>query len=341
MLTCPCSLVVQALTRVRQDVAAGLKRLSKSSCSEASSRPHSLMDFANKLASICDEAANAYLHLEGVAQLEDLPIAPWVAEFRYWDGEGSTNPSGWVNEVTSAYLAEAAHQVRAVARLLEAEQVTAALDPLVRAVVERVGRVKLVLDPNITPRQRAIRAGVEIGVSYQKYGETLARLGAPSEDVKKQKTLRKAHRADLLKFFDVVRPLTDPNDESSSLSNEVEKWVIEGEAYPTYTAVAEAALMNDSSATSNKAAAAAYGGLAGFSHPSVVFSREHRKVSEEGRVTFVYLAKDLEHSTRMSAFVLLDGLRYWTTYYGADPEGVQRTVNELGDRLDTFSVLTG
>lgn len=30
---------------------------------------------------------------------------------------------------------------------------------------------------------------------------------------------------------------------------------------------------------------------------------------------------------------------YWTTYYGADPDAVQRRIDELGDRMDTTSVI--
>lgn len=71
----------------------------------------------------------------------------------------------WVADATSMYVIEAAHQMRATGVLVASGTVTASLDPLVRAVVERVGRVKWILNPDIQPEHRGARAGLEFGVS--------------------------------------------------------------------------------------------------------------------------------------------------------------------------------
>lgn len=50
---------------------------------------------------------------------------------------------------------------------------------------------------------------------------------------------------------------------------------------------------------------------------------------------------DLEKSVRAAAFGLLDAARYWTSYYGAVPDGFQQRVDALGDQMDAISVLGG
>lgn len=242
----------------------------------------------------------------------------------------------WVAEATSTYLVEAAHQVRAIGVLLLGEVVTAALDPLVRAVVERAGRVKWILDPNVNPAQRGARAGLEFGVSLSAYRRTLERLGAPGVSRKKMQKRVRAHKKQLEGLFTVERPPSDPGDSESPPSPEMANWVVAGEAYPNYGSNAEYALENES--TTRRQAAAWYDGLSGFSHPSVVFSREHRSINADGKMTYTYQFGDLEKSARVAAFGLLDAARYWVTYYGADPDGFQRRVDALGDRMDEISV---
>ncbi len=243
----------------------------------------------------------------------------------------------WVAEATSLYVIEAAHQVRSVGVLLQTGALTASLDPLVRAVVERAGRVKWILSPEADPERRGARAGLEFGVSLAAYRQTLERLGAPKDVCKEWRNRVRAHRKRLEELFKVQKPPSDPCNAESKPSEDMGQWVVADESYPNYGLNAGYALETDS--TTQAQGKATYDGLSGFSHPSVVFSREHFTIDDHGRVRFTYLLSDLEKSARQVAFGLLDGFRFWTTYFGADPASVQQRVDELGDRMEAISVI--
>jgi hypothetical protein len=295
--------------------------------------------FMGNLARICEDAAHLFLRGPAPAEQDSTPAPIWELERLAWlDTLGSEKPAGWVNEITSTYLAEAAHQVLAVGHLLRNGTVTAALDPLVRAAIERAGRVKWILDPGIETRERAIRAGIELGVSYQHYREVLARLGADDTTRKSQKKRDSRHRELLESWFQVDRPPRDPCDESSKPTKDMTQWAIEGQSFPTYTEVAQIALGNEQ--TTHGQAAGSYDGMSGFSHPSVVFSREHRIVDDSGATTFTYQPSDLEKAARFGAFSFLNAVRHWATYYGAEPQALQERVDALGDEMDQISVLS-
>lgn len=295
--------------------------------------------FPQELAAICFAAAD--LVLDPIAQPSDRDAKPepqWVFERRVWaEQHGTEEPMEWVAHSTSVYVIEAAHQVRAIGVLLIAGTVTASLDPLVRAVVERVGRVKWILSPDIHPTERGARAGLEFGVSMSSYRMALERLGAPGDAQKEWQKRVRAHRDRLETLFVVEKPPSDPCDPESKPTPDISRWVVGGERYPNYVANAGFALEAQSMA--HATGKATYDGLSGFSHPSVVFSREHRTIADDGRVTYTYQPSDLEKSVRLAAFGLLDAFRYWASYYGAAPDAVQRRVDELGDRMDGISVI--
>lgn len=60
------------------------------------------------------------------------------------------------------------------------------------------------------------------------------------------------------------------------------QWVVVGEPYPNYGTNAGFALETEN--TTHAQGKAMYDGLCGFSHPSVVFNREHRAIAENGAV---------------------------------------------------------
>jgi hypothetical protein len=243
----------------------------------------------------------------------------------------------WVSEATSTYLTEAGHQVRAVGVLVGAEVVATALDPLVRGVLERAGRVKWILAADISPEKRGARAGLEWGVSLSAYRRGLDWPGVPTATRKQWQTEVRKHRAKLEALFCVERPPSNPCDLESRPSTEISQWLVAGESYPNYGRNAEYALENDS--TTRRQGLAWYDGLCGFSHPSVIFSREHRAVDVDGRVTYTYPYSDLEKSVRVAALGLLDAARHWMAYYGAGPDAFQRRVDALADRLKEISVI--
>jgi hypothetical protein len=295
--------------------------------------------FPEQLAQICFEAADLILNpLAVVAPADTDPEPRWAFERRMWrEARGTDEPMDWVSLCTSTYLIEAAHQVRAVGVLLQTGAVTASLDPLVRAVVERVGRVKWILDPECHPARRGSRAGLEVGVSMTAYRTALERLGADRDICKEWKGKVRAHRKLLEDLFTVEKPPSDPCDPDSKPSEDMSLWVVEGEPYPDYGTNAGHALETES--TTHAQGKATYGGLSGFSHPSVIFSREHRTIDGDGGVTYTYLFTDLERSARHVAFGVLDGFRYWTAYYDAAPDAVQARIDDLGDRMDSISVI--
>lgn len=296
-------------------------------------------EFLVQLAGICWAAAD--LVLKPVAQPSEPgahPEAQYVAEGRYWkDRYGTDEPMRWVSEVTSTYVAEAAHQVRAVGVLLATGVATSSLDPLVRAVVERGGRVKWIFDPDISPEQRAARAGLEIGASMTAYRMTLERLKADKALWNDWKDRVTTHRERLQEFFPVEKAPLDPCDPKSKLSEDMRVWVVAGEPYPNYGTNAGYALETET--TTQAQGKATYDVLSGFSHPSVVFSREHRSVGEGGEVTFTHPYSTLERAARFAAFGLADAFRHWAAYYGAGFEAVEEKIDELGVRMDEISVI--
>lgn len=295
--------------------------------------------FLEQLGGFCFAAAELVLNpIAPPSEPESDKQSPWVMDRDIWILErGTEEPIAWVADTTLTYVVEAAHQVRACGVLLRTQSVTASLDPLVRAVVERSGRVKWILSPNLYPDQRGARAGLEVGVSMAAYRLTLDRLRAPGDVCKEWQKRVRAHRVRLEQLFTVEKPPADPCDPKSPPSEDMSQWTVQGERYPNYGTNAGFALETES--TTHIEGKATYDGLSGFSHPSVVFSREHRAVGEDGRVTYTYQMDDLERAARLAGFGLLDCFRYWTTYYGAEPEAVQERIDQLGDTMNEISVI--
>lgn len=293
--------------------------------------------FPNQLAEICSKAAD--LVLDPPARPSDVdgdPKPQWWLEHQLWLDRGTEEPVKWISETTSTYLIEAAHEVRALGILLDAGVVTAALDPLVRAVVERAGRVKWILAQDVVPEGRGARAGLEVGVSLAAYRQAAERAGAPSSTCKALTRRLQEHRARLEELFAVERPPSDPCDKASPVSTDMTQWTAGQERYPGYVENAEYALENDN--FSRRQGAAWYDHLSGFSHASVAFSRELRGMDPDGVMTFTYTFEDLEKAVRVAALGLLEAARYWMTYYDADPTGFRHRVNAIADELDAISV---
>jgi hypothetical protein len=102
-------------------------------------------EFVGSLAELCDDSATLFLDEitrspTGEESAAEIDSEIWLEHLQ------SDLPAQWVAEITSVYLAESAHQLRAVAVLLRAEQLTGAIDPVIRALVERVGIVNWILE---------------------------------------------------------------------------------------------------------------------------------------------------------------------------------------------------
>ena len=119
--------------------------------------------------------------LSPTASEDDLTV-PWARDREALQRElGTDEPVAWISHTVGWYLAEAAHELRAISVLLRARTVTGSLGPLVRAVVERVGVTAWILDVEKTDStERAWRAMLNALVCGSEYRKTVDQLGAPS-----------------------------------------------------------------------------------------------------------------------------------------------------------------
>ena len=126
--------------------------------------------FSDELADICKAAAGVFLG-RGLqsrdAESEPVPVLVSTNDEPFKDSIGSDEPTNWISECVSVYLAEAANELLAIEVLLRSRVVAASLDPLVRAIIERTGVVNWLLDEKAQPRQRSIRGSLAWIVSVQ------------------------------------------------------------------------------------------------------------------------------------------------------------------------------
>lgn len=303
-------------------------------------REITIHEFATMLADVCETAAALVLQGATPTDVEDVEAPerlPYEADRRHFLEVFETDePSGWIGLVTSTYLVESAHLCVAVAELLRSGAVAIAVDPLVRAIIERIGKVVWVLDPSVEARVRAARAGLEIAVCTQHYRTAVDQLSDSNADKKATRDDLVAIRDRLEELFEVVKPPSDPCDESSDPTPTVSEWTLDGERYPNYAEMTAKLVAPEGP---RRKGVGSYGGLSGFSHPNVVFSREHRHIAADGSMTYSYSAADLEKDTRFAAFILLDGARHWASYNEAGRDALQDRIDQLGDVLDAASVL--
>lgn len=242
---------------------------------------------------------------------------------------GTDTPALWISELTGAYLAEAANELLALALLLRHERVTGSVEVLVRAVIERIGRIAWVLDNDaeVTPVIRAIRGSFETAASLQHYRRAVKDLGAPNSDVRVLDRGVRQNRTQIESWFsDIHRPPEDASDSDSLPTSEVAKWSINGETYPTYEHLAKWAL--DDGTISGRTAIGTYGALSSFSHPSFVASREHRIVDGQ-RVTFSYDFGYIERLVRLALFSFSRAFKLWLSYYDHDHDRLVAHLDEI------------
>ena len=297
-----------------------------------------MSDFSNDLAEICEGSAGILLHGSSPKPADSSPIPYWEQDRQAMEtGLGSDEPHRWINTCVSKYLSESANQLLALGALLRAETVAASLDPLVRAIIERVGAVNWLIEPGGTTRKRVIRSGLSFLVCLQHYRDALSMLEGPKDHRTKLKAEQRRISELMPKWFAIDRPPTDPDDENSKLTMDPRLWVIESEKYPGLTDLAGLGL-DGSNVTANLAAGSYYG-FSGFAHPNVVFGQEHQSVATDGAITFTYPNQDLEKTIRFAVGSFGEGLKRRAAYYEADEEGVVKKVDELSDRLDSISAL--
>jgi hypothetical protein len=289
-------------------------------------------EFIIQLANACINASSVFLDGRTVGKHDTGPDAQWRLDADSWvEAFGSDEPGGWISEIAVGYLGEAAYELKAIAKLLRSRIVAGTIDPLVRAVLERSGRVIWVLDdepPDGTAFNRAARAALEIGISSQHYLETIRTLGATKDQCEIAEAYDDRHRSLLIEWFKPQRP---------NPAEDVRKWKINGEASPGFTAIARFA--GERCRITPQQGGGMYGGLSGFAHPSIVFSRENRVPTESGGLEFNYRAADLEKVVRMAILTFLEAVKYCARYYATGIDRFNERVMLIECRLDEITIL--
>jgi hypothetical protein len=289
-------------------------------------------DFINQLATVCINASSVFLDGKTVRKHGTGPETQWRLDADSWvEAFGSDEPGGWISEIAVGYLGEAAYELKAIAKLLRSRIVAGTIDPLVRAVMERCGRVIWVLDdepPDGTAFNRAARAALEIGISSQHYLETIRTLGATTDQCESAEVYDSRHRSLLIEWFKPERPRP---------VEDVRGWKISGKTSPGFTAIARFA--GERCRITSQQGGGVYGGISGFAHPSIVFSRENRITTESGGLEFNYRAADLEKLVRMAVLTFLEAVKYCARYYATGLDKFHEKVIPIERRLDEITIL--
>jgi hypothetical protein len=300
------------------------------------------MNTSEQMSEILDEAANLVLgdiaadvvhaYAESAADLEAIEVLQQI---------GSDEPRKWITELSSTYLNQVAHELRSIAALLREDLLVGSLEVLVRATVERVGRINWVLDhdPSITARRRTIRASFEILVSYQHYRIGIEKIGAGKADQKRVVREMKDARALVEQWFsDIQRPALDPTDPDSVPTPTISDWTIEGEQYPNYSQLARWAIP-DSSIPDN-VASGTYAALSAFSHPSFVAHRE-LLVRIQSSAVYYYDFDYLHRLIGLSLFGYVDSLKRWSSYFDISHLKFVEKLDPLSNRWQEIELSAG
>ncbi len=286
------------------------------------------------LANLLDEGAGVFLNVVRETGAVSTTSA-WARDRQAWAEAYETDDvAGWVVETAGIYLAETAHLLRAFATLLRSRRIFATMDLIVRAVIERVGHVNWILDDGITSEQRAARAGLEFASCFFMYRESLHWLGADTEVRSELRDEARAQQRQLEQWFSIDRPPDNKCDENSPPTGDVRRWVVGGETFPDLGASATYAL--EPGGIGKIAAKGTYAALSGFSHPNVVFSREHRDIDAGSRITFRYERQEIEKDVRMALFSFTEGIKQWIWYYDPEQERVIACLDDISERLEAI-----
>lgn len=291
---------------------------------------HSNDDILGVLVDTCDQQARLFLDcppgdLDEASWL-DAP-RPFAADARDWNTRnGDTDPAGWMSRAVVSYLSEASHQLAALALLLRSRAVHATLDPLVRAVLERCGRVCWLIDHQATGDQRAVRAQLELGVCALHYAAALSLIGGP-DDV----TSRSSSVAGRASFPRTRAPrCRDERREEGHVCVDG-RWRVVPRLHRDRCPCPR----------SSPAVLGVYAGLSGFAHPNVFFAAERRHQTVVTRNVMVMHTDSIEKNLRIALAAHLAAVKRWAASYldQVEADAVAVEGDRLADTLDAASVL--
>ena len=287
------------------------------------------------MADVLDEAAA--LCIDGISEHDrvrrhpvshaDFDKAAFVEDF------GSKRPAQWLSQAIGYYLADCAYELRALGTLLRLEIVGATLEVLVRAILERVGRISWLLDLEPedalddaeTTRHRAVRASFEALVSAQTYRRGVEMIRADKDQQKRVAVIERDFREVIRAWFEVVQPSTDPEN-PNSLDATANTWTIDGEHYPNYLELAEWAIAGGT--ISAPVAKGTYAALSGWSHPNFIAATEHRATDQSYAYNFDFLQRLLQ----LALFGYLKAFKAWSGYY-------EFNADEFDERCDQIAAV--
>lgn len=287
-------------------------------------------DILQVLADTCERQARLFLDCppdELDQQAQRASSRPFAVDAREWVADyGDEDPAWWLGRIVVSYLAEASHQLLAMSLLLRNRAVHATLDPLIRAVLERCGRVCWLLDPEASSAQRSGRTQLEIGVCAHHYAEALSLVEAPDGVRAEVRKWRGEHRSRVHHRYTV-----ETNGEKKDMS----AWNVGGEAYPGYTETVAYALNR------HPRSSGVYAGLSGFSHPNVFFALERQGQTVVIRNVMVMHTDAVESMLRIALVSHIAAVKRWAAFYidRATADAVVEEGDRLADILDEASVL--
>jgi hypothetical protein len=245
---------------------------------------------------------------------------------------GSDDPAAWISEATGAYLSEACWELQTLGLLLRNEAVTGSFEVVVRAAVERVGKISWILDHEVDSYSRARRATFEVAVSYYHYRRAVQDLGAPGSLMNPLKRKVREQREFLEAHFSVDKPLADPADADSGPTQDVAKWVVDGEAFPSFEKLTHFAMKDGG--VGYRPSLGTYGALSCFSHPNVVAGWELRREEELSGpfIQYTYPATYLENLMRTAVVGIGNAFSRWLGYHDHDHDRLHAEMQSLLDR---------
>lgn len=286
-------------------------------------------DILEVLAATCEQQARLFLECPPDPSDDDVlgSSRQCALDARDWEeANGDRDPAGWLSQIVVSYLAEASHQLKVLASLLRSREVHATLEPVIRAVLERCGRICWLLDPKSLAAQRAARCQLEVGVCAHHYADALSLLAADNQSRDELRRFRGEHRARVH-----ARYAVDTGGEKKDMS----AWVVDSESYPGYTETVTYALSD------HPMSSGMYAGLSGFSHPNVFFSRERRNQTVATRSVLIMHTDTIERTLRVAVGSHIAATKRWAAYYldQATADAIVAECDRLADVLDEASVL--
>ena len=227
------------------------------------------------------------------------------------------------------YLAEATHELRAIAVLLRTGVITGSLGPLVRAVVERVGVNAWILDVETADAmERGWRAMLNALVCGSEYRKTLDQLGVPSSVRREVAREYRDLRAQVREWFSPQVDEKAPNDATL--------WARSGSSYPDLTTLASIAMSDD---LDQRVRRGVYAAQCGMTHPNIFLLGETIQPVEGGGSQFVHRASDVDKEVRAAFVTLMRGVMTWARYFSVESEFnlLQSRVTEVSSRFEAAS----